>query len=179
MVRLSVGQVTFDLITDAGVFSAGRIDRGTFVLLESLPAPPQNGNLLDLGCGYGVIALVLAKRTRATVWAVDVNARALDLVRVNAERLKLPNVIVAAPDQVPERIYFDAIYSNPPVRIGRQRLRPLIQWWLNRLTVEGAAYLVISRHLGADPLARWLTDQGFSVVRIRSKGAYRVIRVTR
>ena len=62
------------LETDAGVFSAGRLDAGTRLLLDTVPAPPPAGHLLDLGCGYGPLALVLAARSpRATVWAVDVN----------------------------------------------------------------------------------------------------------
>src|SRR5664279_3810921 len=77
-----------DLTTSNGIFSPERVDAGTQVLLGNVPAPPPGGNLLDLGCGWGPIALTLALESpRATVWAVDVNERALDLVRANAQKM--------------------------------------------------------------------------------------------
>src|SRR3954451_14005882 len=94
-VQLAGHQV--DVTTSNGIFSPERVDAGTQVLLGNVPAPPPGGNLLDLGCGWGPIALTLALESpHATVWAVDVNERALELVRLNAESLGLDHVNAGA-----------------------------------------------------------------------------------
>jgi 16S rRNA G1207 methylase RsmC len=148
------------------------------VLLKEAPPPPESGDLLDLGCGYGPIALVLARRApSAHVWAVDVNERALDLTRANAETAKTPNVAALLPEQVPVEARFDAIYSNPPVRVGKAPLHELLLRWLPRLKPGAAAYLVVQRNLGSDSLAKWLAEQGFEVKRLKSKKGYRVLEV--
>jgi len=175
---LALPEVTLELATDRGVFAYGEVDAGTkTLLLESPPAPPS-GNVLDLGCGYGAIAVALAMRSPgATVWAVDVNRRALALTAANAERAGAPNVVVSHPDDVPPDVRFTRIYSNPPIRIGKQRLHELLEHWLSLLTPAGVAYLVIRRDLGADSLAQWLADRGNSVERIASRVGYRVLEV--
>jgi 16S rRNA (guanine1207-N2)-methyltransferase len=170
---------TYRLTTAGGVFSPDRLDLGTSVLLHKapLPGPDATGSLLDLGCGYGPIAAVLATvAPRAGVYAVDVNTRALDLVRRNAEDLNL-NVTAATPDEVPERIRFAGIWSNPPIRVGKDELHDLLDRWLPRLADDGVAWLVVSRNLGADSLQRWLVDRGWRVDRHASQKGYRVLRV--
>src|SRR6187402_635894 len=108
-----------ELETAAGVFSPDRVDIGTSVLLASVPAPPPGGDLLDLGCGWGPVALTLALESpHATVWAVDVNERALDLVRANAEKMSIPNIKAVSPENVPDDVTFMTIWSNPPIRVG-------------------------------------------------------------
>lgn len=163
----------------AGVFSPGGIDKGTAVLLDRVPAPPPSGNLLDLGCGWGPITISLAlEAPHATVWAVDVNERALDLVRRNAERLGLGNVRAALPDEVPEGLEFDACWSNPPIRVGKQALHDLLTRWLPRLADGAEAWLVVQKNLGSDSLARWITDAlGLPVNREASSKGFRVLRV--
>lgn len=166
--------------TDRGVFSASRVDPGTVILLRATPPPPASGDLLDLGCGYGPIAVTLARRSPgATVWAVDVNERALDLVRENAAALGLPNVRAAAPSDVPPEVRFAAIWSNPPIRIGKEALHSLLLDWLGRLSPDGQAWLVVQKHLGGDSLAAWLVDQGYPTTRVGSKQAYRILSVSR
>ena len=177
-VRLDLPDVSFALRTDAGVFSGARVDPGTKVLLAEAPAPPPAGDLLDLGCGYGPIALTLAARSPgATVWAVDVNERARALTAANAEAAGLANVRVAAPDEVPADVRFAAIWSNPPVRVGKAALHHLLTTWLGRLAADGVALLVVQKHLGADSLQRWLGEQGWTAVRRSSRQAYRVLEV--
>jgi 16S rRNA (guanine1207-N2)-methyltransferase len=178
-VSLTLPDLTVDLTTDRGVFAGGSIDAGTKYLLLDGPRPPAAGPLLDLGCGYGPIAVALATRCpAAAVWAVDVNRRARELCAANADRLGLANVHVTAPDGVPPDVAFAAIYSNPPVRIGKAELHGLLLTWLSRLAPDGFAALVVSKHLGSDSLARWLTDQGWSVERIGSRQSYRLLHVT-
>jgi 16S rRNA (guanine1207-N2)-methyltransferase len=181
-VRLDLPDLSLTLRTDRGVFSGGRIDPGTKVLLgDSDPADvPADGDLLDLGCGYGPIALTLAARApgaRARVWAVDVNSRALDLTRANAEAAGLTNVVVARPDEVPPTVRFAAVWSNPPVRVGKVALHDLLGRWLGRLADGGYARLVVHKNLGSDSLQRWLAGEGWAVERVRSRLGYRVLDV--
>ncbi len=174
-IRLTLPDRSFELDTDRGVFANGHVDFGTDLLLRSIPPPPA-GDLVDVGCGYGAIAITLAlRRPDARVWAVDVNRRALDLCARNAERAGAANVVVAEPDSVPPDLQFTAMYSNPPVRLGKAGLHELLLQWIGRLEPDGVANLVVQRHLGADSLAAWLTGLGHQVVRARSKGGYRIL----
>ncbi|MDQ2698329.1 MAG: methyltransferase [Actinomycetota bacterium] len=169
-----------ELVTAGGVFSPQRIDTGTQVLLANVPPPPPGGNLLDLGCGWGPIALTLALESpHATVWAVDVNERALELLRENAARLGLTNVNAVTPDDVPDHITFMTIWSNPPIRVGKHELHGLLERWLPRLDSGCDGWLVVQRNLGSDSLHRWLQatfPETFSFVRAATNKGYRVLR---
>jgi len=169
---------TLTFTTSGGVFSGGRLDPGTAVLLRSVD-PPLGGarRLLDLGCGYGPIAVALAAVCPdADVTAVDVNDRALELTRVNAARAGVA-VRAVHPEDVPPDTRFDEIWSNPPIRIGKDALHELLASWLARLETDGRAYLVVGRNLGADSLQAWLTDQGYVCDRLASAKGYRVLQV--
>ena len=177
-VRLHLGDLDLELQADRGVFGSKGVDLGTLVLLREAPPPPGSGDILDLGSGYGPIAIALARRApNARVWAVDVNERAVELTRSNAEAARVANVEAMLPDLVPADTRFDAIYSNPPVRVGKAPLHELLLRWLPRLKSGGAAYLVVQRNLGSDSLAAWLANQGFEVARLSSKKGYRVLKV--
>ncbi|GLY23330.1 methyltransferase [Micromonospora sp. NBRC 101691] len=182
-VEFSVAGRDYTLDSAGGVFSADRLDPGTAVLLRKaeLPAPETTGALLDLGCGFGPITCVLATHAPATtVWAVDVNERARELTAGNAARVGAAGrVRVAAPDDVPDDVTFSQLWSNPPIRVGKEELHTLLRRWLPRLAPDGVAWLVVARHLGGDSLHGWLTDQGWQVVRHASQKGYRVLRVTR
>jgi 16S rRNA (guanine1207-N2)-methyltransferase len=168
------------LETDRGVFSPDRVDLGTRVLLESVPPPPRRGDLLDLGCGYGPIALTMASRApEATVWAVDVNRRSLELTERNAQAARLYKVRSVHADEMPDDVTFQAIWSNPAIRIGKPALHEMLTRWLSRLAPGGVAHLVVQRHLGSDSLQRWLGEQGWQATRAASRAAYRILRVER
>jgi 16S rRNA (guanine1207-N2)-methyltransferase len=168
------------LATDSGVFSPERVDPGTRLLLDTAPPPPPGGDLLDLGCGYGPLALVLALRSPgARVWAVDVNRRALDLCRGNVADAGARNISCLPPDDPALPASFSLIWSNPPIRIGKAALHDLLAGWLGRLTDGGAAYLVVQRNLGSDSLQRWLGDQGWTASRFAARAGYRVLEVRR
>lgn len=179
-VSLVLPDRVLQLHTDAGVFSADRVDSATKLLLVEGPAlPPEPVTVLDLGCGYGPIAVTLALRAPASVvWAVDVNARARDLCLANADRHGVADrVRVVGPEEVDSEARFDQIWSNPPIRIGKTALHELLTRWLTRLSPDGSAHLVVSRHLGADSLARWLADEGFDVSRRGSRMGFRLLDV--
>lgn len=178
-ITVAGGGDRFRVTTDRGMFSPNRLDPGTAFLLDAAPAPPATGRFLDLGCGYGPIALSLARRSpEAAVVAVDVNERARDLCAANAAELGLTNVTVTAPDDAGHEP-FDLLWSNPPIRIGKDALHQLLERWLGQLSPDGEAVLVVNRHLGADSLQRWLADQGFPTERVASKRGYRLFRSTR
>jgi 16S rRNA (guanine1207-N2)-methyltransferase len=175
--------IHYSLSASTGVFSAGRLDPGTSVLLRKaqLPNADSEGTLLDLGCGYGPIAKVLATvAPKAEVWAVDVNARARELTAGNTKGL---NVTVSEPGRVPPEIKFDQIWSNPPIRVGKAELHGLLEKWLPRLEDDGVAWLVVGKHLGADSLQAWLNEQGkergWVARRHASGGGFRVLKVAR
>jgi 16S rRNA (guanine1207-N2)-methyltransferase len=179
-VELRLPDVQLSLRADRGVFSGSRVDPGTVALLKESPLPPKDGDLLDLGCGYGPIACVLGRRSPAArVWAVDINSRALQLTSANAAANGLANVMPVRPDDVPPSVVFSGIWSNPPVRVGKQALHDLLSTWLARLGPRAGAWLVMNRHLGADSLTAWLEGQGWDVRREASKSGYRVLRVGR
>lgn len=163
--------------TASGVFSRDRLDLGTSVLLRSVDPPHGPGEYLDLGCGYGPIACALATESAGRVWAVDVNERALDLASVNAAALGLSDQVrPVLPDDVPDEVRFDEIWSNPAIRIGKEELHRMLLRWLPRLAPGGSAWLVVGKNLGADSLQRWLTGEGFGCDRHASAKGFRVLR---
>jgi 16S rRNA (guanine1207-N2)-methyltransferase len=175
------------VMTETGVFSHERVDLGTRVLLREAPTLPERGDLLDLGCGWGPMALAMALDSpQATVWAVDVNERAVQLTADNAAALGLGGVRALPPSAVPDDVRFSVIWSNPPIRVGKPALHALLLDWLPRLAVDGSAYLVVQRHLGADSLHEWLTGalderpgERYDVSRLGSAKGYRVLEVVR
>lgn len=165
----------------SGTFSPTQLDFGTEVLIDQMELVPESGDLLDLGCGWGPIALNLAKlRPNAKVWAVDVNTRSVELTAKNAKDLGLSNITAVVPEQVPENLVFSGIWSNPPIRIGKKQLHELLLQWLPRLAVGAEAYLVVQKNLGSDSLQKWLTQElagNYEVSRYTSIKTYRVIKV--
>ncbi len=167
------------LVTAGGVFSPAHLDDGTQVLLDAVPEPPAAGTFLDIGCGWGPIALTMAVESPgAVVWAVDVNERALELTRLNAERMGAGNVRVARPEDVPAEVQFDLIWSNPPIRIGKAELHALMHTWLPRVAVGGEVWMVVQKNLGADSLQQWVAAEfpGCQIERVAVGKGFRVLR---
>jgi 16S rRNA (guanine1207-N2)-methyltransferase len=173
--------------TAPGIFCPDRVDIGTAVLLRRAPTPPPIGNLLDIGSGWGPIALSLGLLCPdASIWAVDVNQRALGLARDNATALGINEFHALTPDEVPTDVRFDAIWSNPPIRVGKAALHDLLMRWLPRLTPGSTAYLVVQKNLGSDSLQRWLTTElettepgAFAVGRHATSRGFRLLFVHR
>lgn len=170
-------RVTF--VAAPGVFSGHRLDLGTSVLLREV-TPPEEGHVLDLGCGVGTIAVGLAIASPGiTVTAVDINEHAVKLTALNAARQHVADRVSAcAPGSVSAGELFDEIWSNPPIRIGKEALHELLLTWLPRLVPGGAAWLVVGKNLGGDSLQRWLIDQGYPTERFASAKGFRVLKAT-
>ncbi|BDZ57532.1 hypothetical protein GCM10025872_11890 [Barrientosiimonas endolithica] len=152
------------------------------MLLRQVDLPGSPGTFLDLGCGWGPISLSLAlAQPQAAVWGVDVNQRALDLLRRNAVRLGCDGVRAVTADEVPADVVFDEIWSNPPIRVGKAVLHELLRTWLPRLAPGGRAYLVVQKNLGADSLQSWIGRElpGLTAARLASSKGFRVLRVSR
>ena len=181
---LDVRGIHLDMVLSYAVFSSHKLDLGTKALLLEAPEPPETGTFLDLGCGWGPIGVTLGKLSpKATIWAVDINQRALDLTRKNAGRnhVKIHTELAdkAFEKATSDGIKFDLIWSNPPIRIGKPALQEMLTKWLGLLSDEGEAWLVVARNLGADSLIKWLSEQGWQAEKAHSKKGYRIIRVCR
>lgn len=159
-VEFSVANQPFNLQAAAGTFSSGRLDKGTAVLLSLADELPQEGRILDLGCGWGPIGIAIAKLASASqVWGVDVNARSVALANQNAKKLQLTNFQAVLSENLPSDLRFDEIWSNPPIRIGKKALHELLTKYLAVLTDQGRALLVVQKQLGAESLLKWLAAQ--------------------
>lgn len=174
-----------ELVSGSGVYSRGRLDVGTSVLFRETE-PPAPGHVLDLGTGYGVIGLAIAASWRAAgvaagatsgVTGVEVNQRAVLLANQNAAAMGLQDRFVAcAPDVAPATgPTYDEIWSNPPIRIGKQALHELLLHWFACLRPTGRAVMVVGKNLGGDSLQAWLTDQGYPTTRLASAKGFRVL----
>lgn len=181
-ITVRLGGRELRLTTAKGVYSPDRLDPGTAILLADAPDPSPTGALLDIGCGWGPIAITLGLRSpEARVWGVDVNRRSLDLARANAAAAGLDNVTFCEPGQVPADVRFDTIWSNPPIHVGKAALHDILATWLPRLTDDGVAHLVVQKHLGSDSLQKWINAQDWGLVctRLSSSKAFRILEVRR
>lgn len=182
-IRVNLLGRDLQLQTAGSVFSPDHLDTGTAMLLNHIEEAPTSGNLLDIGCGWGPIAIALALQApEATVWAVDVNQRSLELTKMNAASLGITNIKACQPEEVPADIEFSGIWSNPPIRVGKAELHNILKTWLPRIAAECESYLVVAKDLGADSLLKWLQSEmpsDFDAQRIDTAKGFRIIRITR
>ena len=181
-ITYQVADREFAVQAASGTFSASKLDPGTSILLSKFDEFPDSGNVLDLGCGWGPISLAIATFSpETTLWALDVNARSLELAAKNAEKLGLSNIKVVTAEQVPQDLKFDAIWSNPPIRIGKTALHELLRTWLPRLESGGRAMLVVQKQLGADSLLAWIQEEFPDLIasRFSTDKGFRVLEITR
>lgn len=181
-IRVKLAGRELTLETAGGVFSPEHLDQGTAVLLDHLQKAPAGGNILDVGCGWGPISIALAIQSpKATIWAIDVNERSLELTRRNALALGLGNIRTAKPDDIDPKLEFSGIWSNPPIRVGKNQLHEILARWLPRMAAHGEAYLVVQKNLGADSLTRWLHENMRDLVteRVDTQKGFRVLSAKR
>ena len=168
--------VKLTFMTDAGVFSRGELDQGTRLLLDALP--PLSGEALDLGCGWGAIGVSLALANPGLrVTMADVNLRALDLARQNAERNGAACEAVESDgfSGLTDR-RFDAVVTNPPIRAGKQVIYRMFAEARSHLNPGGALYLVIRKQQGAESCIRYLESIGFCVEKLDRSAGFWVLR---
>lgn len=179
-VFFKVGDKEFNLQAASGTFSATKLDPGTRVLLQHHDLFPDTGDVLDLGCGWGAISISIAAYSpETTLWSLDVNQRSLNLTQANAKRLQLENVNAVLANEIPSDQKFDAIWSNPPIRVGKAVLHDLLLTWIPRLNPGGIGMFVVAKQLGADSLQAWMQGQfpEFEISRLSTDKGFRVIRV--
>lgn len=177
-IQVKLAGVNLTVETAGGVFSPDHVDQGTAALLDHLDKAPASGNILDIGCGWGPIAIALAiSSPKATIWAIDVNERSLELTRKNVATLGIKNVKVCRPEEVDSKIEFSGIWSNPPIRVGKEQLHEILTTWLPRLAAHGESYLVVQKNLGADSLMRWMNEKigSLKTERVDSLKGFRVL----
>ena len=179
-IRFEVAGREIEALSVSGTFSTNKLDPGTKVLLGLNEDFPASGDVLDIGCGWGPIALAIALHSPAThVFAVDVNERAVEQTRETASRLGLSNLTACQPQELSADTKFDAIWSNPPIRIGKPALHELMRTYLPRLKPGGSAFLVVQKQLGAESFQKWLETEfsKFEVTKVENSKGYRVTKV--
>jgi 16S rRNA G1207 methylase RsmC len=174
-----IGLHTFTFRTDAGVFSKGQVDKGTLLLLSAIP-PQGSSKVLDLGCGWGAIGIVIAKHNpHADVHLVDVNQRAISLARSNAKKNGV-SVTVHLSDGLTESAeMFDTIATNPPIRAGKDVVYRLMRESWEHLHTRGSFYAVIRTKQGAKSYHDELERVFGSAEIVERQSGYKVFRAVR
>ena len=181
-VKVSFNYDGNDLIftTDRGVFSYEKIDKATRILLDIFNEKyygQKPRSIADVGCGYGVIAICMAKKyPQSEITAIDVNQRALELCKKNVVENNIENVFAESASKYDDEKY-DLIISNPPIRVGKEALYELLSYWSKKLNDKGQMWLVIAKNLGADSVAAYLEfELKLNVKRVASKKGFRVLK---
>lgn len=168
--------MTLHFCTDAGVFSKDGIDRGTRALVEAMP--PLSGRALDLGCGWGAAGIPLALKNPGCAFLLtDINERAAALAAQNAQANGAKNIHVVTGDafeSVDGR--FSAIFTNPPIRAGKQAIYQMFRNARDHLEPGGALYIVIRKQQGAPSALNFLRETYASAQVIRRSAGFWVIR---
>lgn len=165
------------LLTDSGIFSKERIDFGTNLLLNILPDSLDNLDILDVGCGYGIIGLSVAKRyKKSRVELIDVNERAIEIAKENAKINNITNAKIYLSDAY-ESVdhFFDVIITNPPIRAGKVVVHKIILGSVNYLKDNGKIYLVIRKSQGAPSLIKEMEKVFSKVEIIEKKNGYYIL----
>ena len=186
-VLIQVGGKEIEIEAASGTFSSSRLDAGTAVLLKHDEHFPKDGNVLDIGCGWGPIGLSIASVSKSSkVFGIDINQRSIEQSNLNSSNLGLTNYSAMHSRELPSDLRFSAIWSNPPIRVGKKVLHELMETYIPRLEPGGRAMLVVQKNLGADSFQRWLssrfpeaevtrvsTDKGYRVISLVSPPSYR------
>ena len=163
----------FIFYTDNGVFSKDGLDFGSRLLLETIPLEEVGGKVLDMGCGYGVIGIVVNKLTNANVEMVDVNLRAIHLCEINIKENHCKNICVYE-SNVYENVNskYTSIITNPPIRAGKKVVYDIVMNATNYLENDGKLFIVIRKEQGAKSLIRDLQEKYLVRVLNKKKGFY-------
>lgn len=173
IIKVHVLGQEYSFYTDNGVFSKSKLDFGTRTLLENLPISELHGRILDVGCGYGVIDIILGKITDAVYEGIDVNKRAIHLAEMNAKLNKINNVSFYESDtysQVNKK--YNYIITNPPIRAGKDIVYDIVMNARNHLESDGVLYIVIRKEQGAKSMIRDLMEYYQAEIICKNKGFF-------
>ena len=177
--KIKINNYDFTFKTDNGVFSKGELDFGTNLLIKNVLERKISGEVLDLGCGYGPIGIILAKILNCQMTLVDVNKRAVHLTKMNIKDNGVNDTEILVSEgynELKDRKY-DYIVSNPPIRVGKQILYDLLIKAKNHLKENGEMYIVVRKEQGANSLIRDMSvyyqvevidkDKGFFIILLK------------
>lgn len=182
LLLVAVGDQNLTLNSDAGVFSKNSLDYGSKVLIEAMDIA-QEDEVLDVGCGYGPIGLIAAKKAKqGHVTMVDVNSRAVELAKENATLNKISNVTILESDlfsALKEEQRFDVVLTNPPIRAGKVVVHAIFEGAFDRLKDGGSLWVVIQKKQGAPSAKAKLESLFNSVEEITKDKGYRIFKATK
>ena len=167
--------IEFSFKTDNGVFSKEKLDFGTRLLLENLPISDMKGNILDLGCGYGVVSIILSRLIDANFDAVDVNKRALHLMEMNIKLNKVSNINCFESfcyDSIDKDKKYDYIITNPPIRAGKEVVYKMLREAKEHLNDSGLLYFVMRKDHGAKTAIKDISDLYNCEIICKEKGFF-------
>lgn len=172
-VTIKIKNIVLELLTDNGVFSKKGLDFGTRCLLENLY--DIKGDVLDIGCGYGPIGIYVAKRYNAKVTMSDINQRAISLAKKNTYLNKVDCEVIQS--DMYENIIgsYDHIITNPPIRIGKEKLFYLLKEAKQYLKPNGNLWLVVNKNQGAKSLVKELEKDYLVQIIDKNKGFYIIL----
>jgi 16S rRNA (guanine1207-N2)-methyltransferase len=169
----------FRFKTDNGVFSKKEVDFGSRLLIETFQMPGLQGDILDVGCGYGPIGLTIAKHwTDRTVYMVDVNLRALQLTKDNSELNGITNLVIQESDRLSavKEKRFAVILTNPPIRAGKEVVHDIYEQSYHSLLPNGELWIVIQRKQGAPSTINKLSEMFIDVEIVAKKKGYFIVK---
>ncbi|MBQ9313658.1 MAG: class I SAM-dependent methyltransferase [Clostridia bacterium] len=177
IIEYDMKEKKFHLITDNGVFSKAHVDFATSFMLNTI-IDEVKGDVLDLGCGYGVIGIVIASNPNVKkITMCDVNNRALNLAKRNAEKNKLQNFEIVESDGFENiKQKFDTIITNPPIRAGKAVIYKMYEDSKQHLNEGGTLFLVINKKHGAPSTITFLKEIFENVEVLDKKAGFHVIK---
>ena len=181
-INYSINGVDFSLESDNGVFSKNELDKGSELLIETLLPINLGENVLDIGCGIGVIGLTLAYFTPSlNVCLTDVNTRALSLCNANANTLKLSQRVTILQSDIYQKIEgkFTSIVSNPPIRAGKKVTYEIYRGALEHLVDSGSLYIVVRKNQGAPSVKSYLEELFGNVALLARDKGYWILKATK
>ncbi len=176
--NISINGTSFTFNTDNGVFSKGELDFGTNLLIKNVLKLNINGDVLDLGCGYGPIGIILAKLTNSNVYMSDVNKRAIHLTKMNLKKNNVTANVIESDGYENINNKFDYVISNPPIRVGKKILYKLLLDTKDHLKEDGKLIIVVRKEQGAMSLIKDMSDSYEVEVIDKEKGFF-IIKLSR
>ena len=170
--NISINGTSFTFNTDNGVFSKGELDFGTSLLIRNVLKLNVSGDVLDLGCGYGPIGIILRKLTNSNITMSDVNKRAIHLTKMNAKKNNVDVDIIESDGYENIGSKFDYVISNPPIRVGKKILYKLLLDTNKHLKENGKLIIVVRKEQGALSLIKDMSNDYKIDILDKEKGFY-------